>query len=125
MNVEDPAVDGVPEITPVEAASVKPAGSEPVDTTNVYEALPPVTLIVVLNVWLTTPLPRDVVEIASGAGAAAPTTMLSAFVPVRLFASFTWTVKEDVAAVVGVPETTPAAESVKPAGSVPVLKLHV
>ena len=43
VNVEDPAVDGVPEITPVEAASVKPAGSEPVDTTKVYEALPPVT----------------------------------------------------------------------------------
>src|SRR6476661_586757 len=67
VNVEDPAADGVPEITPVEA------GSEPVDATKVYDAFPPVTLIVILNVWLTTPLPRDVVEIASGAGAAAPT----------------------------------------------------
>ena len=35
------------------------------------------------------------------------------------------TVNVDVPAVVGVPEITPAAESVKPAGNVPLSMLHV
>jgi len=51
--------------------------------------------------------------------------MLRAFVAVAFTASFTCTVKDAVAAVVGVPEIAPAVESVKPTGSVPDASVHV
>ena len=41
INEEFPAADGVPEIAPV-GASVKPAGSIPGETLQVYGAMPPV-----------------------------------------------------------------------------------
>lgn len=43
--VEDPAVVGVPEITP-EVDSVRPAGSVPVATPNVYGVVPFAAVIV-------------------------------------------------------------------------------
>ena len=43
-----PAVVGVPEMMPVVALSVRPLGSEPLETVNVYGAVPPVAEIV----WL-------------------------------------------------------------------------
>ena len=38
-----PAADGVPEITPLAAFSVKPAGNDPDATVQVYGAVPPLT----------------------------------------------------------------------------------
>ena len=46
VNVVDPAADGAPEMTPVEADSVRPAGSVPADTANVYGESPPVAITV-------------------------------------------------------------------------------
>src|SRR6204780_5092191 len=43
--VKVPAAVGVPVIAPVVALSVRPAGSVPVATENVYGAVPPVTVI--------------------------------------------------------------------------------
>ena len=61
--------------------------------------------------------------IVGGCGA---TTMLKAFVPVLLAASFTSTVNENVPAVVGVPEITPVeATNVSPAGNVPTVTLQL
>jgi hypothetical protein len=40
-------------------------------------------------------------------------------------ASFTWTVKESVPSVVGVPEINPALDSVRPAGRLPDGSDHV
>jgi hypothetical protein len=51
--------------------------------------------------------------------------MLRAFVAVAFAASFTRTVNDEVAAVVGVPEIAPAVDSVKPEGSVPDASVHV
>jgi hypothetical protein len=48
-----------------------------------------------------------------------------AVLAVGVAASVTVTVKFEVAAVVGVPEITPAALSANPAGSVPVVTAHV
>lgn len=69
--------------------------------------------------------PRDVVVIFSGWGAAAATEMLSAFVPVLFFESFTCTVNEELPAAVGVPLIEPVeAVRLKPAGSAPAVILH-
>jgi len=38
----EPAVVGVPEMTPVEVFNDSPAGSEPIDMDQVYEPVPPV-----------------------------------------------------------------------------------
>ena len=45
VNEYGPAVVGVPLITPVDAFSVRPAGSEPEASAKVNGAVPPVTVI--------------------------------------------------------------------------------
>ena len=63
-------------------------------------------------------------EIESGE-VPAETAILSGCVAVLLLASVTFTVKEDVPEVVGVPEIAPdEAVKVNPAGSEPLLMLH-
>lgn len=65
------------------------------------------------------------VETVGDCVVAATTAMFKDFVPVRLFASFTCTVKAAEPAVVGVPEIAPELESVRPAGNEPVVVLQV
>ena len=48
VKVKDPAAVGVPERTPVAGFNVKPAGSDPVVTANVYGLMPPVAASVVV-----------------------------------------------------------------------------
>ena len=48
MNDDVPVVVGVPEITPVDALNVSPAGSDPLTMLVVSGAVPPVETIVVL-----------------------------------------------------------------------------
>jgi hypothetical protein len=65
--------------------------------------------------------------IVSG-GSAAMTTVnpwLAVCTPTAGTRLETWTVKEKVPAVVGVPLSRPAAESVRPGGNVPPAKDHV
>jgi len=119
-----PAAVGVPEITPVLAASVSPAGKLPCAMLHVYGFVPLVAASVAEYAVPTVPPPRLVVVMRTMS--AMYTTMLSACVTLWLALSTTITVKFDVAAVVGLPEITPVlAFSVNPAGSVPALTLHV
>jgi hypothetical protein len=46
VKLEVPAVDGVPEITPVPGVSVSPAGSVPLAIDQVYGGVPPVAVSV-------------------------------------------------------------------------------
>jgi hypothetical protein len=123
LNSDVPAVDGVPEIVPL--VSVKPLGNVPVSMLHVMGVSP-----VAVKVWLyavpTVPPGSDAVIIVG----AVPVPPLDAIViescfvllPVALVAL---TVKLKALAVVGFPEITPAVESVKPVGNVPVVMLHV
>jgi len=66
--------------------------------------------------------------IVSGGNAAAITTLnaaLAVCVPTVGITLETWTVKAKVPAAVGVPLSTPAAESVSPGGSAPLSTDHV
>jgi hypothetical protein len=125
VNDTVPAVVGVPEMTPVEATRLSPAGRVPALTLQVYGVVPPLACSPVEYAVPAVPPGRDVVVTVGGCGAAA-TAMLKALVPVLFAASVTWTVNEAVPAVVGVPEITPVeATRLNPAGNVPALKLQV
>ena len=125
VNDTVPAVVGVPEITPVDAARLKPAGSDPALTLQLYGAVPPLACSVVEYAVPAVPPGSDTV-VTVGGWAAAATAILNAFVPVPFAASFTCTVNDTVPAVVGVPEITPVdAARLKPAGSDPALTLQL
>ena len=125
VNETVPAVVGVPEITPVDAARLKPAGSDPALTLQLYGAVPPLACSVVEYAVPVVPPGSDTV-VTVGGWAAAATAILNAFVPVPFAASFTCTVNDTVPAVVGVPEITPVdAARLKPAGSDPALTLQL
>ena len=125
VNDEVPAVVGVPEIAPVDAVKLKPAGNVPALTLQVYGAVPLLACNVVEYAVPVVPPGNDVVVIVGGCGAAA-IAILSAFVAELFAASVTFTVNDEVPAVVGVPEIAPVdAVKLKPAGNVPALRLHV
>lgn len=86
--------------------------------------MPPAAAKAALYAVPTVPAESEVVETLGDCDAAA-ITMLSDFAPVRLFASFTCTVNAAEPAAVGVPEIAPALDSVRPAGSAPLVTLHV
>jgi hypothetical protein len=105
VNSYVPAVDGVPEIVPLE--SVKPVGNAPVSMLHVMGVSP-----VAVKVWLyavpAVPPDNDVVVIVR----AVPTPPLDAIVIESCFVLFpavliAFTVKLNVPAVVGVPEINP------------------
>ena len=107
VNDTVPAVVGVPEITPVDAAKLNPAGSAPALTLQLYGVVPPLACSVVEYAVPAVPPGSDVVVTVGGCAAAA-TAILNAFVPVLFAASVTCTVNDTVPAVVGVPEITPS-----------------
>jgi hypothetical protein len=120
-----PVVVGVPEMTPVDATRLNPAGNVPALTLQVYGVVPPLACSAVEYAVPAVPPGSDVVVTVGACGAAA-TAMLSAFVPVLFAASVTCTVNDAVPAVVGVPEIAPVdATSVRPAGRVPALIVQV
>src|SRR5579883_1637888 len=113
--VKLPAAAGVPVTAPVEALRVSPAGRLPLDTENVYGAVPPVTAIA--GLLKATPASPCVFgqEVTDG-----PLAMVMEQVadPVAPAASFTWMLK--LPATCGVPVTAPVeALSVNLAGRVP------
>jgi hypothetical protein len=125
VNETAPAVVGVPEINPVDAVRLNPAGSAPALTLQLYGVVPPLACSVAEYAVPTVPPDNDVV-VTVGGWAAAATAMLNAFVPVLLAASVTCTVNDTVPAVVGVPEITPVdATRLNPAGNVPALTLQL
>jgi hypothetical protein len=119
-----PAVVGVPEITPVLAAKLNPAGSVPCTTLHVYGLVPLVAASVAEYATPTVPFGKLVVVIRT---IVVPYTVkLRLAVAVLLALSVTLNVRLATTAVVGVPEITPVLEfRVNPAGNVPELTLHV
>ena len=66
MNVDVPVVVGVPEITPVDALNVSPAGSDPLTMLVVRGAVPPAETIVVLYATPTIPSGGAPLRVGSG-----------------------------------------------------------
>ena len=125
VNVDEPAVVGVPASTPADV-SVSPAGSAPTVTPKLYGAVPPLPVIVCVNATPTVPLGNvagsSVIAGHTGGGiGAAAITSASTIVCAQPFASMPRIVKVDAPAVVGVPASTPADVSVSPAGSAPTV----
>src|SRR4029079_8643540 len=116
-----------PVTAPVDAASVMPGGSAPADE-NVYGALPPAAFTPVVSGALTVvfavqPLVGGFLPTNDCSSSGASTKIESArvsLVPLPL----AWTLKLNVPLCVGVPEMTPFAASVRPAGSAPPASVH-
>jgi len=125
VNDTVPAVVGVPEITPVDATRLNPAGNVPALTLQLYGVVPPLACSVVEYAVPAVPPGNDVLVTVGGCAAAA-TAMLNAFVPVLFAESVTCTVNDAVPAAVGVPEIKPVdATRLNPAGNVPALTLQL
>jgi hypothetical protein len=116
-----PAVVGVPVIAPVVAFSVRPGGSAPELTVNVYGARPPVTVIAELYGVPTVPV-MVAAHCAVMVGGAIVIPQLLVIVPAAVpLESVTCAVKLNGPAVVGVPVIAPVvAFSVRPGGRDPV-----
>jgi hypothetical protein len=116
LMVKVPEAVGVPVTAPVEAFSVRPAGSVPVPTENVYGAVPPVTVIAPL-LKATPCIPVVVFEQVTES----PATMVNGQVPAATAPLASVTLIVNVPAAVGVPVMAPVeAFNVSPAGNVPV-----
>lgn len=120
-----PEVVGVPEIAPVDAAKLNPAGRAPDVMLHEYGVDPPDAANVAEYAVLTVPLGSEVVVTVGGCGAAS-IVMLRALVAVCSgeLESATLTVNDEAPAPVGVPVMSPAVESPSPAGSAPLAKDH-
>ena len=118
VNVDAPAVEGVPERTPA-PDSESPTGNEPAVTAHVYD-VPPVAANVVEYATRVAPEGTVTVVIASWG----LTVTVSDFV-VFDTPAITLTVKVLVPAVVGTPVSVPSECKLRPAGSEPLSKLHV
>jgi hypothetical protein len=120
VNDTVPAVVGVPEITPVDAARPNPAGSVPVVTLQLYGVVPPLACSVVeYAVPAVPPANDDVVTVGGCAAAATSILRFAAAVAAGEPESCTCTVKADVPVCVGVPEIRPEPEMVSPTGKLP------
>jgi hypothetical protein len=128
VKLNEPEVVGVPEIVPVVADSVSPAGSAPELRLQLYGAVPPVAVSVVEYAVPVCPEGTELVEIWTGVTAAATVRLNDcvAVCAVGVVESVTLAVKLNEPDVVGVPEIVPVAElSVSPAGSAPELRLQL
>ena len=119
LKLKVPPAVGVPESTPVAALKVTPAGSAPPVRLKVYGAVPPLAEIV-CDVAMPTVAATSIAGLTATVGAF--TTSVTAEVPLYgpepVVASVPFTVMLKLPAAVGVPERTPALESVMPAGNV-------
>jgi hypothetical protein len=123
VNVAVPVAAGVPVILPA-FESVNPAGRLPDASDHVYPGVPPVSLRVVLYELPFVPAPR-LVDVIDRLAAEIVSDSCSETVCTGDPLSLTATVKVAVPVAVGVPEITPAFESVNPAGKLPDASDHV
>lgn len=124
VKVEVPVAVGVPVMAPVLASSDRPAGSEPVVTAQVTGGVAKLTCRVALYPTFTVPADSEVVVITMTWFAIVMLSCLVADMGVAA-ESWTFTVKVDVPAAVGVPEIAPLlALSDRPFGRLPVVMLQ-
>src|SRR6266498_3086381 len=117
-----PATVGVPERTPA-VESDSPAGSEPLASVNVAVPCAPLCVKVSLNAASTVPVAfTGFVTVMVWQ---LMTRLYVGLTPVQPLLSVTRTVMEKLPLTVGVPERTPAVDSVRPAGSEPLLSENV
>ena len=127
VDVNLPDDVAAPVTAPVAASSVMPGGSAPADE-NVYGARPPTAFTPVVSGALTVvfavqPVVGAFFPTSDCSSSGASTKIESArvsLVPLPL----AWTLKLNVPLCVGVPEMTPFAASVRPAGSAPPASVH-
>lgn len=124
MKLDVPVDVGVPEITPVVAASVSPAGRLPDEIDHVYAGVPPVACIAAEYAVPSVAHGSDEDEIASGfvvepALAATVIDIVADAVNAGLLASLTVTVKLNAPLVAGVPPIMPPDEIERPPGNRP------
>jgi hypothetical protein len=122
VNDAVPEAVGVPEITPVDAARLNPAGNVPALRLQLYGVVPPLACSVVEYAVPAVPPGSDAVVI-DGDCATPATSILRFAVAVAAgeLESFTCTVKAEVPACVGVPEIRPEPEMVSPTGKLPFI----
>ena len=121
-----PAAVGVPEMVPLAAARLRPAGSVPLVMDQVYGVVPPVALSEVLNDAFAMPGDKLVVLIASGPGAAIERARVAVVLWAGEPASVTVTPILKLPLAVGVPETRPVVDArVSPVGRAPAVIVHV
>ena len=125
-----PVAVGVPEMIPVEAPSVNPAGRLPEATDHVYDGVPPLACSCVEYAVPSVPEGSEEVVIARDPGVVdAELIVMDEFtvaVWAGLLESSTVSVKAEVPLAVGVPEMIPVeALSVSPAGRLPAVTDHV
>jgi hypothetical protein len=128
VKVKEPDAVGVPVIVPLDAASVRPAGSAPELMLQLYGVVPPVAPSVVEYAVLTRPDGTELVVICSGVTAAATVIVNDcvAVCAVGVVESTTLAVKLKEPDVVGVPDIVPAvADRLSPAGNAPELMLQL
>src|SRR5689334_11021061 len=111
LNVNVPALAGVPEITPLNANNVRPPGSEPADKNQRYAGVPPTAVRVTLYPAPTDPL-GNVVDVVIARLEA--TLMVNCLVAVTEALSVTCTVKLNTPDAEGEPPIEPPAFSVRP-----------
>lgn len=121
VNVDVPAVVGVPEIVP-DVLSVKPAGRLPDAIDHVADELAASTAEYDA---LTVPEGRLAVVIVRAAGVAPLVIVMDSSLVALFSPSVALTVKREVPAVAGVPEIVPDVLRLNPAGSVPEATDHV
>ena len=114
-----PAAVGVPEIVPV-PLNVRPLGSVPLSSDQTYGEVPPEAARLCEYAVCTVPAGSVAVVTESAPGLMTMVSALSAVTGVGVELSVTRTVKFDVPAAVGVPETVPVPLNVSPLGSVPL-----
>jgi hypothetical protein len=119
VKLEVPVAVGVPEMVPVVAARVSPAGRLPELIDHVYDGLPPAAVIGAEYATPSVPVGNVPVVIVSGAEAMT-NEIVADLVCTGLEESVTVAVTFTVMAAVGVPEIVPVpVASVSPAGRFP------
>jgi ABC-type thiamin/hydroxymethylpyrimidine transport system permease subunit len=119
VKLELPFAVGVPEITPLPAASVSPVGRLPAVTDQVYPGVPPLACSVCEYAVPSVP-EANVDEVIVSCVAPMVIDVAADLVCAGLLLSLTVTVKLDVPFAVGVPEIAPLpAARVSPAGRLP------
>jgi hypothetical protein len=122
LEVPTAAALGVPLMTPVLGARLKPLGRDPTGTDQVTGEVPPEATAVVLYAVSAVPEGREVVTIESGGAMVSDSALLS----LAPAASVALTVNPDVPVDDGVPLITPEPEfRPSPAGSPPETTAHV
>lgn len=122
VKLDVPLAVGVPEMIPVVASRLRPAGRLPAVIDQMYAGVPPVADMGLEYAVFAVPAGSDA-EIVNAGGAAAATTIErdTDWVCAGLPASVTVAVKLEVPLAVGVPEIKPVGDMVSPAGRLPTL----